>query len=133
MPNVQKDYELYKTEPYIYAEYLIGPEHPYRYGEGAFTWITGNAGWNFMAGTLWLLGIRPDYKGLLIDPCIPYQWKQCRIKRNFRGADFDIHITNPKGVEKGVKKVLINGEKIKGNLIKNFKSHKTYQVEVVMG
>jgi len=133
MPNAQGNYELYKTEPYIYAEYLIGPEHPYRYGEGAFTWITGTAGWNFMAGTIWLLGIRHDYKGLLLDPCIPRQWKECRIKRNFRGADFDIHITNPKEVEKGVKKVLINGKKIEGNLIRNFKPNKTYQVEVVMG
>ncbi|NQT89872.1 MAG: hypothetical protein HQ558_01290, partial [Candidatus Omnitrophica bacterium] len=46
MPNAQKDYDLYKTEPYAYAEYLVGPQHPYLYGEGAFTWITGNAGWN---------------------------------------------------------------------------------------
>ena len=70
MPNAQPDYDLYKTEPYAYAEYLVGPDNPYRYGEGAFTWITGTAGWNFMAGTEWVLGARRDYDGLRIDPCM---------------------------------------------------------------
>jgi N,N'-diacetylchitobiose phosphorylase len=51
MPNKQKDYDLYKTEPYVYAEYLVGPGHPYLYGEGAFTWITGTAGWSFLASS----------------------------------------------------------------------------------
>ena len=133
MPNAQDDYELYKTEPYVYAEYLVGPEHPYHYGEGAFTWITGTAGWNFMAATVWLLGIQADYKGLRIDPCFPSKWKECRAKRSFRRATFEIRIKNPKGVEKGVKKVSVNGKRIKGNLIANFQPGKTYQVEVLMG
>ncbi len=133
MPNAQDNYELYKTEPYAYAEYLIGPEHPYRYGEGAFTWITGTAGWNFMAATEWILGVQHDYKGLLIDPCFPEKWKECRVSRPSRGANFEIHIKNPRGVQKGVKEILVNGKKIKGNIIRNFRPGKTYQVEVVMG
>jgi len=76
MPNCQKDYDLYKTEPYVYAEYLVGPEHPYLYGEGAFTWITGNAGWNFLAATERLLGARREYMGLRIDPCLPKNGKR---------------------------------------------------------
>src|SRR3989338_11355447 len=85
MPNAQGNYDLYKTEPYAYAEYLVGPQHPYLYGEGAFTWITGTAGWNFMAGTEWLLGARRDYGGLRVGPCLPTHWKRGRIVQIGRG------------------------------------------------
>jgi len=132
MPNSQKDYELYKTEPYVFAEYLVGPGHPYLYGEGAFTWITGTAGWSFMAATEYIMGAKRDYKGLLIDPCIPGSWKKCSIIRFFRGTNYHINIKNPNGIEKGVKEIRVDGKKIKGNLI--LPSHKKHcHVNVVMG
>lgn len=134
MPNVQKDYDLYKTEPYVYAEYLIGPEHPYLYGEGAFTWITGTAGWSFMAGTEYLLGIQRNYDGLLIEPCIPDSWKHFKIRRPFRGAVYDIKVDNPKGVQKGIKWVEVDGKRIDGNLIPPQRPRKKpYEVKVLMG
>lgn len=134
MPNSQKDYSLYKTEPYVYAEYLVGPEHPYLYGEGAFTWITGTAGWSFTSGIRYLLGIQADYNGLLIDPCLPSHWKKIKVKRLFRGAVFYIEVYNPKGVQKGIKWIEVNGQRIDGNLI-NLKElrKKTYRVKVMMG
>jgi len=133
MPSCQKNYDLYKTEPYVYAEYLVGPEHPYLYGEGAFTWITGNAGWNFLAATEWLLGAKRDYEGLRIDPCIPKSWKKCKITRPFRGATYEITIKNPKSKEKGVKRVLVDGEEINGTLIYPHKDKKVHKIEVLMG
>ncbi len=133
MPNVQKDYDLYKTEPYAWAEYIVGPMHPYLYGEGAFTWITGTSGWTFMAATEWLLGARRDFGGLLVDPCIPSHWKHCIIRRPFRGAIYNIEIENPKGKSKGVKAVFVDGKPIDGNLIKPGQPGKTYKVKVVMG
>jgi len=133
MPNCQDDYDRYKTEPYVYAEYLVGPEHPYLYGEGAFTWITGTAGWTFLAATEYLLGARKDCKGLMIDPAIPSKWKSCKIRRPFRGAVYDIVIKNPKGLQKGVKQIYLDGEPIKGNIIRPGKKGKTYKVEVIMG
>jgi cellobiose phosphorylase len=133
MPSAQSDYDLYKTEPYAYAEYLIGPGHPYLYGEGAFTWITGNAGWNFMAATEWVLGARREYAGLRIDPCMPKTWKQAKIRRPFRGAVYDIIIKNPNAKEKGVKKIIVDNQEIKGNLIYPHSDNKTHIVEVLMG
>ncbi len=133
MPNLQKDYELYKSEPYVWSEYIVGPQHPYLYGEGAFTWITGTAGWTFMAATEWLLGARRDFEGLRIDPCVPSHWKRCSIRRPFRGAIYDIEIENPKGKQKGVSAVYVNGELLDGNLIKPGQPGKTYKVKVVMG
>ena len=133
MPNKQKDYDLYKTEPYVYAEYLVGPQHPYLYGEGAFTWITGTSGWTFMAATEWLLGIKHDFEGLIIDPCLPSGWKKTFIRRHFRGATYEIEIENPQGVNKGIKEVYLDGRKIKTNLIKPHSDGKIHQIKVIMG
>ncbi len=133
MPNAQEDYDLYKTEPYVYAEYLVGPEHPYLYGEGAFTWISGTAGWNFICGTEYLLGLRRELNGLRIDPCIPRKWKGFKVRRPFRGSKYEIEVTNPKGVSRGVKKLTVDQEPIKGTLVPTFTDGKTHKVKVIMG
>lgn len=133
MPNKQKDYDLYKAEPYVYAEYLVGPENPYRYGEGQFTWITGSAGWAYLAVTEWILGARRDFGGLRIDPCIPSHWKKASIRRPFRGDVYDIVIENPNGVEHGVKELYIDERPVKGNLIKPALDGKKHKVRVVLG
>ncbi|MFC1703492.1 GH36-type glycosyl hydrolase domain-containing protein [Candidatus Omnitrophota bacterium] len=133
MPNAQPDYDLYATEPYAYAEYLVGPQHPYLYGLGAFTWITGTAGWGFMAATQWLLGVRADYNGLIVDPCIPSHWKKCFVKREFRGAVYEISIENPRGVQHGVREVVVDGKSIVGNLVEPFNDGKAHKVKVVLG
>lgn len=133
MPNKQKNYDLYKAEPYVYAEYLVGPENPYRYGEGQFTWITGTSGWAFMAATEWILGAKREYNGLLMDPCLPSGWKKCSIRRPFRGDVYEIEIENPKGVEKGVREVYLDGVRLDSTLVKPVGDGKTHQVRVVMG
>jgi len=57
-----------------------------------------------------ILGIRPDWSGLLIDPCIPSNWDGFRVMRRFRGATYDIRVENPSGAEKGLKELTVNGE-----------------------
>ena len=133
LPNKQKNYDLYKTEPYAMAEYLVGPQHPYLYGEGAFTWVTGSSGWSFMAITEWVLGARRDFEGLRIDPCVPSHWKKFSIRRPFRGAIYDIEVRNPRGVQKGVEVIYVDGQKIDGNLIKPHNDGKIHKVRVIMG
>jgi cellobiose phosphorylase len=132
MPNAQPDYDRYQTEPYVYAEYLVGPDSPYLYGEGAFTWMTGTAGWSFLAGTEWLLGAQRDYGGLRIAPCLPKHWKRCRIIRPFRGATYDIHILNPHGLEQGRPVISVDGKALTGNLIAPHGDGKVHQVRVVL-
>ncbi|MDP3786966.1 MAG: glycosyl transferase family 36 [Candidatus Omnitrophota bacterium] len=126
-----KDIEIYKSEPYIYPEYVIGPGN-HRYGEGAFTWLTGSADWMFVAATEWMLGIRPEFDGLLIDPCIPNNWKRYVITRRFRGATYQITIENPKGRSKGIKEILVDGRKLDGCLIPPHRDGKIHHVKVLM-
>lgn len=133
MPNCQKDYDLYKTEPYVYADYLVGPEHPYLYGEGAFSWITATAGLSFLWATEWLSGVKKNYSGLVLDPRIPGNWKEIKIRRPFRKDIYEITIENPYRVEKGVEEILVDGKKITGNIIIPFGDGKTHSVKVIMG
>ena len=132
MPNQQKDMELYKAEPYAYAEYLVGPEHPYAYGEGAYTWLTGTAGWTFMVATEMQLGVQRDYDGLRIKPTFPSHWKKAKVTRPFRGATYEVEIENPDSVEHGPVEVWVDGQKIEGNLIKPHRDGKTHKVRVII-
>ena len=75
----------------------------------------------------------PDYKGLLIDPCIPVDWKEFSVVRRFRNKTLNIKVINPNGVQKGVKKITLNGQTIEGNLIGVSKMKKENDVVVEMG
>jgi cellobiose phosphorylase len=129
----RQDPMRYKAEPYVFAEYLIGPEHPYEAGRGAYTWVTGTAGWSFMVANQYMMGVRPDYNGLTIDPCLPSKWRRCSIVRPFRGALYEINIENPEGVQRGVEEITVDGKKIDGNTIAPFSDGKLHIVKVRMG
>jgi len=124
--------ETYRCEPYSYAQMIAGRDAP-TYGEAKNSWLTGTAAWSFVAITQAILGIKPDYQGLLIDPCIPKSWKEYRVIRLFRGVKYDITVKNPDGVGKGVKRLLINGKLIKGNLVPYNKKDKEVEVTVTLG
>ena len=108
--------ELHKTEPYVYSQMIAGKDAA-KPGEAKNSWLTGTAAWNYYAITQYILGVRPTYDGLLIDPCIPKGWKGYSVTRKFRGAQYHIEVTNPHGVSKGVKRLVVNGETMDSNRI----------------
>ena len=124
--------DLHKTEPYVYAQMVAGKD-AFKPGEAKNSWLTGTASWNFYAVTQFMLGIRPQYDGLLIDPCIPTDWKSFKATRKFRGVVYDIEVVNPDGKSKGIKEVVIDGQKSESNLIPVYKSGTVHKVKVVIG
>ena len=124
--------DLHKTEPYVYAQMVAGKD-AFKPGEAKNSWLTGTASWNFYAVTQYMLGIRPEYDGLLIDPCIPTDWKGFKATRKFRGATYQIEVVNPDGKSKGIKDVTIDGLPHKSNLIPVFRDGKEHKVKVFMG
>lgn len=124
--------EVRKTEPYVYCQMVAGRDHP-DFGEGKNSWLTGTAAWNFVAASQYILGVRPDYKGLLIDPCIPKKWEKFTVSRHFRGARYNITVLNPNKVYKGVKEIIVDGRKISSNILPVFGDGKEHSVVVVMG
>jgi len=124
--------ELHKTEPYVYAQMVAGKD-AFKPGEAKNSWLTGTASWNFYAVTQFMLGIRPEYDGLLIDPCIPTDLKGFTVTRKFRGATYRIEVLNPDGKSKGIQEVIIDGKPHKANLIPVFGDGKEHKVKVVLG
>lgn len=124
--------ELHRTEPYVYSQMIAGKD-AYKPGEAKNSWLTGTAAWNYYAISQFILGIRTDYNGLKIEPCIPKDLTGFNVKRKFRGVTYDIQIQNPDGVSKGVKEILVNGEKIEGNIITPISNGTHAAVMVTMG
>jgi cellobiose phosphorylase len=124
--------EIRGSEPYVYSQYTHSAYSP-RYGASRVPWLTGAASWAYYAATQYLLGIRPDYNGLLIDPCIPADWKEFSATRRFRNKTLNISVINPAGVQKGVKQITLNGRPIAGSLIPVSKMKSVNDVLVEMG
>lgn len=123
--------DIFESEPYCYPQNILGDEHP-QFGLGRNAWLSGTSSWTYVAGTQWILGVRPDIDGLIVDPCIPSDWKEFRVKRQFRGATYHIHVINPDKVSKGVAELRVNGEVLAGNKVPVF-TEGEHQVEVRLG
>ena len=131
-PNRSADLDIYKAEPYVTPGNIDGPISPF-YGRGGWTWYTGSAQWLHRVATHWLLGIRPQENGLLIDPCIPAEWPVFTITRHFRDAVYQIEVQNPDGVSSGVRSVTVDGQLFSGALLPVFADGNTHTVTVIMG
>lgn len=132
LPYNQNDkIEIREAEPYSYCQFIIGRDHT-AYGRARHPWLTGSGGWSYTAATKWILGIRPSYDGLLIDPCIPAGWRGFEVQRQWRGARFNITVKNPNGAQKGVKEILVNGKRC-GGLIAQQPPGTAVEVTVTMG
>jgi cellobiose phosphorylase len=131
-PNRTKDIDAYIAEPYVTPGNIDGPLSEY-YGRGGWTWYTGSSQWLHRVATHWILGIRPQYDGLLVDPCIPAEWPGYKVTRNFRGATYVIEVKNPAGVNKGIQSVRVDGTNFHSNLIPAYPDNGIHQVEIIMG
>ncbi|MBQ7506608.1 MAG: glycosyl transferase [Lachnospiraceae bacterium] len=123
--------EIHRTEPYVYSQMIAGKDAP-NFGEAKNSWLTGTAAWTFLNVSQYILGIRPDYDGLVVDPCIPSDLKGFTAKRDFRGTTYVITVKNESGSEKGVKSMTVDGEKVDGNRIPLQDGKDEVQVEVIM-
>jgi len=131
-PNRSDDIDTYKAEPYVTPGNIDGPLSEY-FGRGGWTWYTGSAQWIHRVATQWILGIRPQEDGLLVDPSIPAAWSGFKVKRTFRDAIYEITVENPAGVNTGIQSVTIDGEQHDSNLLPVFSDDKTHIVHIVMG
>jgi cellobiose phosphorylase len=130
--NLSSDQKRYRAEPYIYPEFVHGRAAE-EFGRGGHTWLTGTAPTMHTALLEYIFGLKPDYDGLRIDPCVDPSWADFSVVRQFHGASYRIHFSNPQGVERGVKAISVDGKLIQGNLLPVFSDEKNHEVEVVMG
>ncbi len=124
--------DLYESEPYVYPQNILGDEHP-QFGLARNSWLSGTASWMYQTGTQWILGIRAEYEGLRVDPCIPSKWDGFRATRKYRGVTYLITVNNPKHVCKGVETVTVNGGQVEEGLIRADKGASLVRVTVTLG
>jgi cellobiose phosphorylase len=124
--------DLHKTETYVYSQMIAGKD-AFKPGEAKNSWLSGTASWTFYTITQYILGIQPQYNGLKVDPCIPKKWDSFEVNRKFRNALFKIKISNPQHVSKGIKKLIVNGKELPGNIIPLAAPGTENVVEAVMG
>ena len=122
-----EDQQLHKVEPYVYCQMVAGKDAA-RPGEGKNSWLTGTAAWNWLTITQYILGIKPTYDGLEIDPCIPSTLKEYTVHRVLRDATFDITVKNPDGKQSGVSQIVIDGKPVEHTVIKATPGHHIVEV-----
>lgn len=109
-PYYQNDMiEIREAEPYSYCQFIVGKEHT-AHGRARHPFMTGTGGWAYFSATRYMLGIRPQFDFLEIDPCIPAEWDSFHVTREWRGAVYEIEVRNPEHVMKGVKSITVNDE-----------------------
>ena len=124
--------EIHRTEPYVYSQMVAGRDAFY-HGEAKNSWLTGTAAWTFWNVSQAILGVQPSYDGLCIDPCIPEDFGDFSLTRLYRGAMYYIDVVNPNHVQKGVKKIVVDGKEYEGCCIPVEEGKTEYHVTVHMG
>lgn len=115
LPN-RIDSDIFVAEPYVFSQYITSNEHDSP-GRASHSWQTGSAAWMYRVSYDYLLGLRPSYEGLRVEPCIPPGWKGFLAERRYRGTRYRIECRNESGQGKGVKELWIDGQKTEGTLL----------------
>ncbi|GIQ68271.1 N,N'-diacetylchitobiose phosphorylase [Xylanibacillus composti] len=124
--------EIRKIEPYVHGQSIEGIDSPF-FGRGHVHWLTGTASTVMVSLAEGIMGVQPTFDGLRLDPCIPSTWSEFSMYREFRSKRLRIKVENPNHVEKGVAKVMLNGEELEGNLLPDDRLRENNDVLVLMG
>ena len=130
-PYYQNDkIEIREAEPYSYCQFIVGKDHT-AFGRARHPFMTGSGGWAYFAATRYMLGIRPQFDILEIDPCIPADWKEFSVTRQWRDATYHISVENPERVMKGVREIHLDGKQV--DHITAQPAGSVHEVTVIMG
>ncbi len=129
--RTKRESSVYKVEPYVMAADVYS-EQPH-IGRGGWTWYTGAAGWMYKAGIEGILGFNKQGEELIFDPSIPEKWKEYSISYKYMQTAYEIKVSNPNGISKGVRHVYVDGELQANKIINLVNDRLIHQVEVLMG
>ena len=120
----------YKVEPYVIAADIYGAGN--LAGRGGWTWYTGSSSWMYKAGIEYILGLKIKENVLIMEPCIPTNWKEYSVQYHFGSSIYNIKVKNPNRKNTGVSNILLNGEEIKENKIKLQDNNSVNEIEIIM-
>ncbi|MCR4650788.1 MAG: N,N'-diacetylchitobiose phosphorylase [Lachnospiraceae bacterium] len=122
--------EIRESEPYSYCQFIAGKDHT-AFGRARHPFMTGSGGWSYFTATRYILGIRPGFDELVIDPCVESDWEEFKMTRVWRGTEYDIQVLNPNKVMKGIAKITLDGKEV--DKIPAFNDNSKHDVVIVMG
>jgi len=128
-----RDPEVTQAPPYAYVNSCAGPCYPQHEGRTLTSWYTSSPSWTLFAITDWMLGVRATHEGLVIDPCLPADWEKATLRRRWRGAEYEVVMAKPKGLVGGALEVVVDGERLAGNVVPPHGDGRLHRVEVRMG
>ncbi len=123
-----KDNDAKRKASFLYANCYFGPGHRNRPFQQEFTWITGSYAWLNTVLLNEMIGLKPGYAGLAIEPCLPKEWKEVEAERRWRGTTYRIRLLNPKGISRGKVSITMDGTPVKGHVLPHTADSKTHQV-----
>ena len=130
MPDSEKNPSSQSgAEPYVFTNCYS--THPKYYGRSYWSWTTGTSAWAMMCLYEGILGVKRDYAGLRLEPNFPAEWETAEMTRSFRGADYHICYQNPNHLEKGTAEITVDGKRLEGNILPDFRDGKEHFVEVL--
>ncbi|MCM1211425.1 MAG: cellobiose phosphorylase [Blautia sp.] len=131
MPDSDKNpSERSGAEPYVFTNCYA--THPKYYGKSYQSWTTGTSAWSLRCMVEGILGVKRDYAGLKLEPCMPEDWTSAEITRQFRGAWYHIVICNPDHRSHGMSSITVDNKQIGGNQIPDFRDGKTHEICVIL-
>ncbi len=126
------DQTTFAAEPYVYSQYITSDEHETA-GKASHSWQTGTAAWMYRVAYDHILGVRPSYAGLVVDPVIPGAWRGFRVERVFRGTRYLVEVENPDGLMSGIRSIAVDGSPIQGNVIAPRPAGSVCRIKVTLG
>lgn len=131
-PAAQNDRaEIRKLEPYCYGQFTEGKASPH-FGRSHVHWLTGTASTVMVGCVEGILGVRPDFYGLKLDPAIPGEWDTFEMEKDFRGKHLHIVVVNEGHAQSGCCQLLVNGKPVEGNYIPYELMTETTYIELIM-
>ncbi len=124
--------DIHRCEPYVYAQTIAGRDAA-TFGEAKNSWLTGSASWHLTAISQWILGVRPEFDGLRVDPVLPSSWGGFTARRRWRGANYEITVRKQAGVAGRVRELLVDGARVAGTLVAPAPAGTTVKVEATCG
>lgn len=128
--STKEEADKYKVEPYVIAADIYSTEN--LAGMGGWSWYTGSASWAYKAGLENILGLIIENKTIKINPCIPKEWKEYKIKYKYEGTLYNITIKNPEGKSIGITKLLLDGKEIIEKQVPLHKNDGEKEIEAIM-
>ncbi len=123
--------DVHRCEPYVYAQMIAGRDAA-SFGEAKNSWLTGSASWHLTAISQWILGVRPELGGLRIDPVLPSTWPGFTARRRWRGATYEIVVHQDHGVTGRVRRLVVDGTSVEGNLVRPAPAGSIVKVEATV-